>query len=167
MQPGQRILFIVQSPTPTHCNHTFRLVACCSFAGVKRTTRPEHNQSHSRSLGRIELAFNHRWASEQFPSTKFPTWLWSTRGTGFQALSQECRELALNQGPLVYEAEPLTAGPLTLDPRIRSLSKDRWKVYFITDDLLTGNHENWMWDKQADDHTVAATKERKKNFSVC
>ena len=114
MQPGQRILFIVQSPTPTHCNHTFRLVACCSFAGVKRTTRPERNQSHSRSLGRIELAFNHRWASEQFPSTKFPTWLWSTRGTGFQALSQECRELALNQGPLVYEAEALTAGPLTL-----------------------------------------------------
>ena len=112
MQPGQRILFIVQLPTPTHCNHTFRLVACCSFAGVKRTTRPEHNQSHSRSLGRIELAFNHRWASEQFPSTKFPTWLWSTRGTGFQALSQECRELALNQGPLVYEAEALTAGPL-------------------------------------------------------
>ena len=53
------------------------------------------------------------------------------------------------------------------DPRIRSLSKDRWKVYFITDDLLTGNHENWMWDKQADDHTVAATKERKKTFSVC
>ena len=117
MQPEQRILFIVQSPTPTHCNHTFRLVACCSFAGVKRTTRPEHNQSHSRSLGRIELAFNHRWASEQFPSTKFPTWLWSTRGTGFQALSQECRELALNQGPLVYEAEALTAGPLAMGRR--------------------------------------------------
>ena len=50
------------------------------------------------------------------------------------------------------------------DPRIRSLSKDRWKVYFITDDMLTANHEVWMWDKQADDHTVAATKERKKAF---
>ena len=113
MQPGQRILFIVQSPTPTHCNHTFRLVACCSFAGVKRTTRPEHNQSHSRYFGRIELAFNHRWASEQFPSTKFPTWLWSTRGTGFQALSQECRELGSNPGQLAYEPSSLTVRPLT------------------------------------------------------
>ena len=104
--------YSVITDAPTHCNHTFRLVACCSFAGVKRTTRPEHNQSHSRSLGRIELAFNHRWASEQFPSTKFPTWLWSTRGTGFQALSQECRELESNPGQLVYESDSITARPL-------------------------------------------------------
>ena len=50
------------------------------------------------------------------------------------------------------------------DPRIRSLSKDRWKIYFITEDSLTANHEEWMWEKQADDHSVAATKEQKKAF---
>ena len=46
-------------------------------------------------------------------------------GTGFQALSQECRELALNQGPLVYEAEALTAGPLAQRP---GYIIHRWKA---------------------------------------
>ena len=48
------------------------------------------------------------------------------------------------------------------NPRMRSLSKDHWKIYFITADGLTADHEEWMWEKQADNHTVAATKERKK-----
>ena len=50
------------------------------------------------------------------------------------------------------------------NPRMRSLSKDRWKIYFITADGLTADHEELMWEKQADDHTVTATKERKKTF---
>ena len=43
-------------------------------------------------------------------------------------------------------------------PRIRSLSKDRWQIYFITDDGLTAGHEEWMWEKQGDDHTMTALK---------
>ena len=50
------------------------------------------------------------------------------------------------------------------DPRIRSLSKDRWKIYFIVGDSLTADHEDWMWEKQADDHTVDATKNARKTF---
>ena len=50
------------------------------------------------------------------------------------------------------------------DPRMRSLSKDRWKIYFITSDGLTANHEDYMWKRQADDHTVAAVKNSKKFY---
>ena len=46
-------------------------------------------------------------------------------------------------------------------PRIRSLSKDRWQIFFITDDGLTAGHEEWMWEKQGDDHTMTALKNNK------
>ena len=49
------------------------------------------------------------------------------------------------------------------DPRIRSLSYDRWKICLITKDGLTLDHEEGMWKKQLDDHTVTANK-NKNNF---
>ena len=49
------------------------------------------------------------------------------------------------------------------DPRIRSLSYDRWKICIITEDGLTLDHEEGMWKKQLDDHTVTANK-NKNNF---
>ena len=48
-------------------------------------------------------------------------------------------------------------------PRIRSLSKDRWQICFITDDGLTAGHEEWMWEKQVDDYTRTGIKS-KMNF---
>ena len=47
------------------------------------------------------------------------------------------------------------------DPRIRSLSYDRWKICIITEDGLTLDHEEGMWKKQLDDHTVTANKKQK------
>ena len=49
------------------------------------------------------------------------------------------------------------------EPRIRSLSYDRWKICLITEDGLTLDHEKWMWQKQLDDHTVTVN-ENKNNF---
>ena len=46
------------------------------------------------------------------------------------------------------------------DPRIRSLSYDRWKICLITEDGLTLDHEKWMWQKQLDDHTVNVNKNK-------
>ena len=43
-------------------------------------------------------------------------------------------------------------------PRIHSLSKDRWKIYFITKDGLTADHEEWMWEKQKNNHTMVTNK---------
>ena len=49
------------------------------------------------------------------------------------------------------------------EPRIRSLSYDRWKICLITEDGLTLDHEKWMWQKQLDDHTVTVN-ENKNSF---
>ena len=46
------------------------------------------------------------------------------------------------------------------DPLIRSLSCNRWKIFIITEDGLTLNHEEGMWKKQLDDHTVIANKKK-------
>ena len=46
-------------------------------------------------------------------------------------------------------------------PRIRSLSKDRWQICFITDDGLTTGHEERMWEKQVDDYTRTGIKNKK------
>ena len=56
---------------PTHCNHTFWLAAL--MPAWSRATKPAHNEPHSRYFGRIELAYSHRWSSEQFPSIQFPS----------------------------------------------------------------------------------------------
>ena len=50
------------------------------------------------------------------------------------------------------------------DPRVRSLSKDRWKIYFITADGLTADHEEWMWERQTDDFSAASGKEKKQEI---
>ena len=47
------------------------------------------------------------------------------------------------------------------NPRIRSLSKDRWKIVFITRDGLTNDHEDWMWKKQTDDYDSQTAKSKK------
>ena len=47
------------------------------------------------------------------------------------------------------------------NPRIHSLSKDRWKIFFITQDGLSADHEEWMWKQQRDDITTTPSKERK------
>ena len=44
------------------------------------------------------------------------------------------------------------------DPRVRYLSRDRWKIYFITADGLTADHEEWMWERQTDDYLAASGK---------
>ena len=44
------------------------------------------------------------------------------------------------------------------DPRIRSLSYDRWKICLITKDGLTLDHEEKIWQKQVDDCTVNRNK---------
>ena len=44
------------------------------------------------------------------------------------------------------------------DPRIRS--HDRWKICLITKDRLTLDHEEKMWQRQSDDHTVTANKNK-------
>ena len=44
------------------------------------------------------------------------------------------------------------------DPRIRSLSYDRWKICLITKDGLTLGHEEKMWQRQVDDCTVNKNK---------
>ena len=49
------------------------------------------------------------------------------------------------------------------DPRICSLSYDRWKICIITEDGLTLDHEEGMCKKQLDDHTATANK-NKNNF---
>ena len=46
------------------------------------------------------------------------------------------------------------------DPRIHSLSYDRWKICLITKDGLTLDHEEKMWQRQSDDHTVTANKNK-------
>ena len=46
------------------------------------------------------------------------------------------------------------------EPRIRSLSYDRWKICLITKDGLTLDYEEEMWKKQLDDHTVTANKNK-------
>ena len=46
------------------------------------------------------------------------------------------------------------------DPRIRSLSYDRWKICLITDDGLTLDYEEKMWQRQSDDHTVTVNKNK-------
>ena len=47
------------------------------------------------------------------------------------------------------------------DPRIRSLSYDRWKICLITKDGLSLDHEENMWQKQVDDCTVNKNSFRK------
>jgi len=47
------------------------------------------------------------------------------------------------------------------DPRIRSLSYDRWKICLITKDGLILDHEENMWQKQVDDCTVNKNSFRK------
>ena len=39
------------------------------------------------------------------------------------------------------------------NPRIRALSKDRWRIFNITKDGLTANHEDWLWEKQTEIQT--------------
>ena len=43
------------------------------------------------------------------------------------------------------------------DPRIRSLSCDRWKLCIITENGLNLDHEEKIWQKQVDDCTVNKT----------
>ena len=50
------------------------------------------------------------------------------------------------------------------DPRIRSLSKDRWRIFFITDNGLTADHEEMMWQKQVDDQSITQMKKKGKAF---
>ena len=50
------------------------------------------------------------------------------------------------------------------DPRIRSLSKDRWKIFFITDNGLTADHEEMMWKKQVDDQSITQMKNKGRTF---
>ena len=50
------------------------------------------------------------------------------------------------------------------DPRIRSLSKDRWRIFFITDNGLTADHEEMMWQKQVDDQSITQMKNKGKAF---
>ena len=44
------------------------------------------------------------------------------------------------------------------NPKIQSLSKDRWKIFFITQDGLTAGHEEMIWKAQKNDCTFAPSK---------
>ena len=46
------------------------------------------------------------------------------------------------------------------NPRVHALSKNRWKIVFITNDGLTANHENWLWDKQRENQQLNENSSR-------
>ena len=52
-------------------------------------------------------------------------------------------------------------------PRMHSLSKDRWKIFGITDDRLIGDIEEKLWSQQKDDHTKAAKMRKDKEEKQC
>ena len=47
------------------------------------------------------------------------------------------------------------------EPRMHSLSLDRWKVFSIRDGKLVGGFEEKIWKQQKDDHTKAAQRQAK------
>ena len=49
------------------------------------------------------------------------------------------------------------------EPRMHSLSLDRWKVFSIRDGKLVGGFEDQIWKTQKDDHTKAAKMHQLKN----
>ena len=50
------------------------------------------------------------------------------------------------------------------EPRMHSLSLDRWKVFSIRDGELVGGFEDQIWKMQKDDHTKAAKMHQLKNY---
>ena len=46
------------------------------------------------------------------------------------------------------------------NPRIPSLSYDRWKICLITKDELALDHEKWIWQKQSEDHTITVNQNK-------
>ena len=50
---------------------------------------------------------------------------------------------------------------------MHSLSKDRWKIFRITDDRLIGDLEEKLWSQQKDDHTKAAKMRKDKEEKQC
>ena len=49
------------------------------------------------------------------------------------------------------------------EPRMHSLSFDRWKGFSIRDVQLVGGFEDQIWTTQKDDHTKAAKMQQLKN----
>ena len=49
------------------------------------------------------------------------------------------------------------------EPRMHSLSLDRWKIFSIRDGKLVGGFEEQIWKQQKDDHTKAAKMHQLKN----
>ena len=52
-------------------------------------------------------------------------------------------------------------------PRMHSLSKDRWKIFRITNDGLIGDFEEKLWTQQKDDHSKAAKMRKDKEEKQC
>ena len=49
------------------------------------------------------------------------------------------------------------------EPRTRSLSLDRWKIFLIKEGKLVGDFEEEIWKQQKDDHTKAPKMCQDKN----